>query len=101
MYVYITCQSILHVCTKVTPRKRIIEQAQIVQRKRQEFLTAIAKGLVPPETPPGLRKQRRRKYSMDFDSQSQVIKFTRCLPMVGGSLWILWLLPSLKLAAMI
>jgi ankyrin repeat/IBR domain-containing protein 1 len=50
-----------------TPRKRIIEQAQIVQRKRQEFLTAIAKGLVPPETPPGLRKQRRRKYSMDFE----------------------------------
>lgn len=50
-----------------TPRKRIIEQAQIVQRKRQEFLSAIAKGLVPPETPPGLRKQRRRRYSMDFE----------------------------------
>ncbi|CAC5423953.1 ANKIB1 [Mytilus coruscus] len=50
-----------------TPRKRIIEQAQIVQRKRQEFLSAIMKGLVPPETPPGLRKQRRRKYSMDFE----------------------------------
>ena len=33
-----------------------------------------------------------------LDSQPQVIKFTSCLPMVGGSLW---LLPSLKLVAMI
>jgi hypothetical protein len=39
----------------------------VIMGKRQEFLTAIAKGLVPPETPPGLRKQRRRKYSMDFE----------------------------------
>jgi hypothetical protein len=34
-----------------------------------------------------------------FDSQPQVIKFTSCLPMVGGSLWVLRLLPSLKLVA--
>ena len=34
-------------------------------------------------------------------SQPQVIKFTSCLPMVGGSLWILRLLPPLKLVAMI
>jgi hypothetical protein len=32
-----------------------------------------------------------------LDSQSQVIKFTSCLPMVGGSLWVLRLLPPLKL----
>ena len=36
-----------------------------------------------------------------LDSQSQVIKFTRCLPMVGGSLRVLRLLPPLKLVAMI
>jgi hypothetical protein len=36
-----------------------------------------------------------------LDSQSQVIKFTSCLPIVGGSLRVLRLLPSLKLVAMI
>ncbi|XP_052236052.1 ankyrin repeat and IBR domain-containing protein 1-like [Dreissena polymorpha] len=51
-----------------TPRKKIIEQAQLCHRKRHDFLTAISKGLVPPETPPGLRKKRRR-YSMDVDDE--------------------------------
>ena len=36
-----------------------------------------------------------------IDSQPQVIKFTSCLPMVGGSLRVLWLPPPLKLVAMI
>jgi hypothetical protein len=36
-----------------------------------------------------------------LDSQMQVIKFTSCLPMVVGSLWVLRLLPPLKLVAMI
>jgi hypothetical protein len=36
-----------------------------------------------------------------LESQPQVIKFTSCLPMVGGSLRILRLLPPLKLVAMI
>ena len=36
-----------------------------------------------------------------LDSQPQVIKFASCLPMVGGSLRVLWLLPPLKLVAMI
>jgi hypothetical protein len=31
-----------------------------------------------------------------LDSQPQVIKFTSCLPMVGGSLRVLRLLPPLK-----
>jgi len=35
-----------------------------------------------------------------LDSQPQVIKFTSCLPMVGGSLRVLRLLPPLKLVAM-
>jgi hypothetical protein len=36
-----------------------------------------------------------------LDSQPQVIKFTSCLPMVGGSQRVLRLLPSLKLVVMI
>ena len=36
-----------------------------------------------------------------LDSQSQVIKFTSCLPMVDGSLLVLRLLSPLKLVAMI
>jgi hypothetical protein len=36
-----------------------------------------------------------------LDSQPQVIKFTSYLPMVGGSIRLLWLLPPLKLVAMI
>ena len=35
-----------------------------------------------------------------FDSKPQYIKFTSCLPMVGGSLRVLRLLPPLKLVAM-
>ena len=35
-----------------------------------------------------------------IDSQPQVIKFTSCLSMVGGSLRVLQLLPPLKLVAM-
>jgi hypothetical protein len=34
-------------------------------------------------------------------SQPQVIKFTSCFPMVGGSLLVLRLLPSIKLVVMI
>ena len=36
-----------------------------------------------------------------LDSQPQVIKLTSCLPMVGGSLRVLRLLPPGKLVAMI
>jgi hypothetical protein len=36
-----------------------------------------------------------------LDSQPQVIKFTSCLAMVGGSLRVLRLPPPLKLVAMI
>ena len=36
-----------------------------------------------------------------LDSQPQVITFTSCLPMVGGSLRIPGLLPPLKLVALI
>ena len=46
-----------------TPRRRIVEQARAVQRKRLEFITAISKGLVPPETPPATRKGKKKKKS--------------------------------------
>jgi hypothetical protein len=36
-----------------------------------------------------------------LDSQPQVIKFANCLPMVGGSLRVLRLLPPLNLVDMI
>ena len=36
-----------------------------------------------------------------LDLQPQVIKFTSCLPRVGGSLLVFWLPPSLKLVDMI
>jgi len=36
-----------------------------------------------------------------LDSQPQVIKFTSCLPMVGGSFRVLRLLPPLKLVVII
>jgi len=36
-----------------------------------------------------------------LDSQPQVKKFSSCLPMVGGSLRVLRLLPPLKLVAMV
>ena len=49
-----------------TPRAKIIHTAQLVQRKRYEFVTAIAKGLVPPDTSPTLRKKKRR-YSLELD----------------------------------
>jgi hypothetical protein len=35
------------------------------------------------------------------DSQPQVMKFSSCLPMVGGYLWVLRLPPPLKLVAMV
>ncbi|XP_059164030.1 ankyrin repeat and IBR domain-containing protein 1-like [Physella acuta] len=44
-----------------TPRRKIIEQAHVVQRKRLEFIMAISKGLVPPETPPSSRKGKRKR----------------------------------------
>ena len=49
------------------------------------------------EFPPGFVNYKKGA----LDSQPQVIKFTSFLDMVGGSLRVLRLLPSLKLVAMI
>ena len=49
-----------------TPRHKIIETARLVQRKRHELLTAISKGLIPPDSSPNLRKKRNR-YGTELD----------------------------------
>ncbi|XP_065294632.1 ankyrin repeat and IBR domain-containing protein 1-like isoform X1 [Dermacentor albipictus] len=46
--------------------RTIVESAERVLRKREEFLKAIARGLVPPETPPSTRRTRRRRYPTVF-----------------------------------
>jgi len=43
-----------------TPRTKIVQTAHLVQRKRHELVTAIAKGLVPPDTSPDSRGQRKK-----------------------------------------
>ena len=49
-----------------TPRTRIILTAHTVQRKRHEFVAAIAKGLIPPDTSPSLRK-KRKQFTVELD----------------------------------
>ena len=58
-------------------------------------LSPIRRGFAP-----GFVNYKKELHALD--SQPQVIKFTSCLPMVGGSLRLYsWLLPPLKLVAMI
>jgi len=42
-----------------TPRSKIVQTAHLVQRKRHEFISAISKGLIPPDTSPSARKKRK------------------------------------------
>lgn len=44
------------------PKSKIVQGAVLVRRKRHEFVIAVSKGLIPPETPPSLRKSRKRRY---------------------------------------
>ena len=41
-------------------RNYIIDLTKKVRNKRLEFLSATSKGLIPPETPPGLKKHHKR-----------------------------------------
>ncbi|XP_066998592.2 uncharacterized protein [Anabrus simplex] len=41
-----------------TPRSVIIQTTALARRKRHEFVRAVSKGLIPPETPPTLRKEQ-------------------------------------------
>lgn len=45
-----------------TPRSVIVQTTVLARRKRHEFARAVSKGLVPPETPPALRRMRKRNY---------------------------------------
>lgn len=76
-FILLPLQHDLEEATKVlsdmlsSPRLRvshrtIVESAERVLRKREEFLKAIARGLVPPETPPSTRRTRRRRYPTVF-----------------------------------
>lgn len=62
-----------------TPRSLIIETTIVARRKRHEFVRAVSKGLIPPETPPTMRKVRKRRFpglmAMDpVDDVSIIIK---------------------------
>lgn len=41
-----------------TPKAVIMQTTALARRKRHEFVRAVSKGLIPPETPPSLRKVR-------------------------------------------
>lgn len=45
-----------------TPKAVIIQTTNLSRRKRHEFVRAVAQGLIPPETPPALRKAKKRRY---------------------------------------
>ncbi|XP_066249800.1 ankyrin repeat and IBR domain-containing protein 1-like [Euwallacea similis] len=52
-----------------TPKAVIIQTTTLTRRKRHEFVRAVAQGLIPPETPPTLRK-RKRKFNDLADTSS-------------------------------
>lgn len=56
-----------------TPKVVIIQTSTTTRRNRHEFVRAIAQGLIPPETPPTLRKRKR--------------KFVSFPPRCSGSNW--------------
>ncbi|RXG51699.1 Ankyrin repeat and IBR domain-containing protein 1 [Armadillidium vulgare] len=45
----------------VTPRGEIIATTYLVRKRRHKFVRAVSRGLLPPETPPALRKGRRKR----------------------------------------
>ncbi|XP_037798012.1 ankyrin repeat and IBR domain-containing protein 1-like isoform X1 [Penaeus monodon] len=45
----------------VTPRGQIIATTLLTRRRRHKFVRAVSRGLLPPETPPSLRKSRKRR----------------------------------------
>ena len=61
-----------------TPKHRIVHVTKIVKRKRLEFLETIARGLIPPDTPPSLKKfsKQRWKYLLkdDVDGDDNELK---------------------------
>ena len=45
----------------VTPRRQIIATTLLARRRRHKFVRAVSRGLLPPETPPALRRARKRR----------------------------------------
>lgn len=45
----------------VTPRRQIIATTLLARRRRHKFVRAVSRGLLPPETPPALRRVRKRR----------------------------------------
>ncbi|GAU90593.1 hypothetical protein RvY_02991 [Ramazzottius varieornatus] len=54
-----------------TCKEDVLRATRLVRRKRHEFVVAVSKGLIIPETPPSIRKKRKRHlpglFGMDFD----------------------------------
>ncbi|XP_055345873.1 ankyrin repeat and IBR domain-containing protein 1-like [Paramacrobiotus metropolitanus] len=52
-------------------RDDMVNATRLIRRRRQEFVVAVNKGLIIPETPPSVRKKRKRRipglFGMDFD----------------------------------
>jgi len=49
-----------------TPRSKIVEAARNVSSKRHEFLSAVAKGLIPADCSPSLKK-KSKIFSVEVD----------------------------------
>ena len=55
----------------VTPRGQIIATTLLAKRRRHKFVKAVSLGLPPPtETPPSLRKSRKRRLPGFFGIES-------------------------------
>jgi len=74
---YVALQTELEECTETlsqmisrpylrTPRSKIVEAARNVCGKRLEFLSAVAKGLIPADCSPSLKK-KSKIFSVEVD----------------------------------
>ena len=61
-----------------TCQEDITKATREVRRRRLEFIVAVNKGLVIPETPPSIRKKRKRRmpglFGLDFDDVVSILK---------------------------
>ena len=78
--------------TPYTPRARVAQLVRYLNNLTLTSLSPIRRGFAP-----GFVNYKKGA----LDSQPPVIKFTSCLPIVGGSLRVLRLLLPQKLVAMI
>ncbi|XP_056638664.1 ankyrin repeat and IBR domain-containing protein 1-like isoform X1 [Diorhabda sublineata] len=57
-----------------TPKSVIIQTSALARRKRHEFVRAVEQGLIPPETPPMLRKKKKKCLDSDLSQTSSWLK---------------------------